>query len=90
MFYICQGQMPVRLLNEPIKGNRSFDLVVTFTSIVHTLLYVRLIVYKLSKKKNPGQETPSVRRFLKLKFNKDAITRFVNKRFMNGLLLIIR
>ena len=74
MYYICVGHMPVAMLNEPIKANRSLNIVLSFTSIVHILFNIRTVIDKILKK-NTAQQTPTVQQFLKKKFKKEAIFR---------------
>jgi len=75
MYYVCTGEIPAHLLKEPVKVNRAFNMVLLFTAIVHLSFFVRLIIFKLMKKRGFVSNTSNVGLFLKEKFRKDAIFR---------------
>jgi len=69
--------MPALLLSEPIKSNRTMNVVQLFTLLVHILFTARLLFYKYQKKKSPGPATPTIQQLIKKKFNKEVIFRYV-------------
>ena len=76
MFYVCHGQLPISLLNEKIKANKSFNALLALTLFVQIIFYTRLFVYKWKQKAGSIRDQSRWHKFLERKFRKEALYRY--------------
>ena len=78
MFYVCCGEMPANLLNEKVKVNRAFTLVLLFTAIVQLSFLLKSVIFKIFKKEHAEEGPTAVIQYLKQRFTRDAIFRYLH------------
>ena len=78
MLYVCFGKFPRKYLNQKVKSNASFTIVALVAVIMHFVLSVRYMIYKMIERKesNLTQNVEfSISSYLKEKLNGQSLFR---------------
>jgi hypothetical protein len=51
MFYICCGKLPSTLAGEKVKFNRPYYYLIQVSAVLHAILLLRFLVFKIKTKK---------------------------------------